>query len=138
MAMRLIDIYASLPSSADTNAQNQAQNQIMAIKTSSACQVGREYPRGDLSITDLGRVNLSDLQPTYSDVLKPLKSGEASSVFKTSNGMHRLVICDRQLAGDEAPTRESVERSLVNRRLGMLGKRYLRDIRNAATIEYHF
>jgi peptidyl-prolyl cis-trans isomerase SurA len=45
-------------------------------------------------------------------------------------------VCSRQLAGDNALSRSQLEDNLVNQRLAMLGKRYLRELRAAATIEH--
>jgi peptidyl-prolyl cis-trans isomerase SurA len=134
LALRLTDLY--LPTSSGT--QDQVTNRLLDANTQAVCGLDRATQRNDISVTDLGEVKLSDLQPAYDAALRPLKVGESTSVLKASNGLHRLVVCDRRIAGDETPTLDSVENSLVNRRLGMLGKRYLRDLRNAATIEYHF
>ncbi|OYW74507.1 MAG: hypothetical protein B7Z26_11400, partial [Asticcacaulis sp. 32-58-5] len=61
--------------------------------------------------------------------------GQTTAPMRNDAKMNLLVVCDKRLAGENAPTRAQIEDRLVNQRLSMLGRRYLRDIRNQATIE---
>jgi len=92
-------------------------------------------PAANLQLTDLGEVQLSTLTPEYLDALHPLKEGQATDALRNSQNMNLLYVCSRQLAGDNALSRDQLENNLVNQRLAMLGKRYLRELRSAATIE---
>jgi peptidyl-prolyl cis-trans isomerase SurA len=80
---------------------------------------------------------LSLLKPAYADALRPLKANQATPPMRNDQNMNVLFVCDRQLAGENAVTRDQIQSSLVSERTAMLGKRYLRQIRAGATIENH-
>ncbi|WAC48680.1 peptidylprolyl isomerase [Asticcacaulis sp. SL142] len=90
---------------------------------------------GNVVVTDLGETPLSELRDDYAAALKPLNVGQMTAPMRNDVNMNVLVVCDKRLAGENAPTREQIEDRLVNQRLSMLGRRYLRDVRNQATIE---
>lgn len=90
-----------------------------------------------VQVTDLGDAKLSTLLTNYADALRPLKNNQATEPLRNAQNMDVLYVCDRQLAGDNALSREQVENNLVNQRLSMLGRRYLRELRSTATIENH-
>ncbi|HEX7799730.1 MAG TPA: peptidylprolyl isomerase [Asticcacaulis sp.] len=91
---------------------------------------------GGVQLTDLGEVQLSTLTPEYSDALHPLKEGQVTAPLRNSQNTNILYVCSRQLAGENALSRSQLEDNLVNQRLAMLGKRYLRELRASATIEH--
>lgn len=91
-------------------------------------------PNG-IQLTDLGDVQLSTLKTEYFDALHPLMEGQSTAPLHNSQNVNVLYVCSRQLAGDNAVSRDQLENNLVNERLAMLGKRYLRELRAAATIE---
>lgn len=90
-----------------------------------------------VQVTDLGDAQLSTLLTNYADALRPLKNNQVTEPLRNAQNMNVLYVCDRQLAGDNALSRDQVENNLVNQRLSMLGKRYLRELRSTATIENH-
>jgi peptidyl-prolyl cis-trans isomerase SurA len=90
---------------------------------------------GSVVVTDLGETPLSELRDDYAAALKPLNVGQTTAPMRNDANMNVLIVCDKRLAGENAPTREQIEDRLVNQRLSMLGRRYLRDVRNQATIE---
>jgi len=90
-----------------------------------------------IQVTDLGEAQLSLLKPAYANALRPLKEGQATGPIAGDQEVNVLYVCDRRLAGDNAMGRSDVENQLVNQRLAMLGKRYLRELRTSATIENH-
>jgi peptidyl-prolyl cis-trans isomerase SurA len=79
--------------------------------------------------------SLSDLADSYSEPLRALKENESTAPLRTPLALTVLYVCDKRLAGDNAPTKDLIERRMVEERVSMLGRRYLRDIRNTATIE---
>lgn len=90
-----------------------------------------------IQVTDLGDAQLSTLLTNYADALRPLKNNQVTEPLRNAQNMNVLYVCDRQLAGDNALSRDQVENNLVNQRLSMLGRRYLRELRSTATIENH-
>jgi peptidyl-prolyl cis-trans isomerase SurA len=44
-------------------------------------------------------------------------------------------VCGRRSAGDAQVDREQIEQRLFSQQLSMISRRYMRDLRNSATIE---
>ena len=59
-----------------------------------------------------------------------------SAPVRTRVGVHLLAVCGRRLAAAGVPTRDQIGSRLFGQQLSMLAKRYLRDLRNSAMIEY--
>ncbi|ESQ73881.1 peptidylprolyl isomerase [Asticcacaulis sp. AC402] len=139
MVMHLKQAAIPLPpnASAADVASAQATLQSFRSKVSDCDALEDAKAPSQIRITDLGEAQLSTLLPDYAAALKPLKGNQASGPLRNSQFMNVVYVCDRRLAGENALTREQVESQLVNTRLSMLGKRYLREIRGAATIENH-
>ncbi|MDI7774576.1 peptidylprolyl isomerase [Asticcacaulis sp. EMRT-3] len=134
---------AAIPLSANATADavSNAEAQLSAFRNKvDSCDAVDDLngkAPGDIQLTDLGEVQLSTLTPEYVKALRPLKEGESTTPLRNSQYMNVVYVCGRQLAGDHALTREQLEDNLVNQRLAMLGKRYLRELRSSATIVNH-
>ena len=85
--------------------------------------------------TDLGEASVADLAPQFQEIARSGAVGSISQPIRTSLGMHLVALCGRRSASDDIPSREDIERELGNQQLNMLARRYIRDLRNAATIE---
>jgi peptidyl-prolyl cis-trans isomerase SurA len=84
---------------------------------------------------DLGEAEVSDLAPQFQDAANKLKVGEISDPIRTSAGLHLIAVCGRRAAGGEQADKEQIERRLRGQQLSMIARRYMRDLRNSATIE---
>ena len=85
--------------------------------------------------TDLGEASVADLAPQFQEIARTGAVGSVSQPIRTSLGVHLVALCGRRSASDDVPTREQIERELGNQQLNMLARRYIRDLRNAATID---
>ncbi|WP_296814638.1 peptidylprolyl isomerase [Brevundimonas sp.] len=85
--------------------------------------------------TDLGEANVSDLAPQFQEIARTGAVGSVSQPIRTPLGLHLVALCGRRSASDDIPSREDIERELGSQQLNMLARRYIRDLRNAATIE---
>lgn len=81
---------------------------------------------------DLGRVKLSDLPPAVRQVIEGLPLGQPSGPVLLPAGITLLMVCGRQSDGID---RERIRDSLMNQRLDLLSRRYLRDLRRAANVD---
>ncbi len=131
---------ASVPLPAGASAQQiaAAQIQLATFKAHApTCAAINELGKktDGVTVEDLGESQLSDLIPDFATALRPLKDNQTTSPMHNANEMKVLYVCDKRLAGDNAITRDEVESRLVDNRLAMLGKRYLRDLHTSATIE---
>lgn len=97
--------------------------------------LGDEKGSGQVMVQDLGEVQISELKPEYAGALKPLKAGQTTEPMRNPMNMNVVYVCDKTMAGANAPTRDQIEQRLTEERVAMLGRRYLRDIRTTATIE---
>ncbi len=58
--------------------------------------------------------------------------GQASAPVRVGAGISLLLVCGRE---DDGIDREKIRLSLIGQRLDMLARRYLRDLRRAATVD---
>lgn len=84
---------------------------------------------------DLGEAEVADLAPQFRDAAQALKVGEISEPIRTAVGLHLVAVCSRRSAGQAQAGREQVEQRLFSQQLSMIARRYMRDLRNSATIE---
>jgi peptidyl-prolyl cis-trans isomerase SurA len=84
----------------------------------------------------LGTVRLGDLPAPVKKVVRPLEVGQASEPVQTGTDMRVLVVCGKKVAEVKEPTPSEIEDFLSNQRLAMMARRYLRDLRRDAIIDY--
>jgi peptidyl-prolyl cis-trans isomerase SurA len=84
---------------------------------------------------DLGEAEVADLAPQFREAAEKLKVGEVSDPIRTSAGMHLVAVCGRRAAGGGVTDKDQIERRLRGQQLSMIARRYMRDLRNSATIE---
>lgn len=84
---------------------------------------------------DLGEAEVKDLAPAFRDAASTLAIGQVSEPIRTSAGLHLVAVCNKRsnAAGAESPAQ--IENRLRGQQLALISRRYLRDLRNAATIE---
>ena len=85
---------------------------------------------------DLGEAGLKDLAPAFRDAIQGLQVNQVSDPIRTDAGLHLIAVCGRRQGGVELPTKEEIEERLQDQQLSMVSKRYLRDLKNSATIEF--
>jgi peptidyl-prolyl cis-trans isomerase SurA len=84
---------------------------------------------------DLGEANESELAPAFREAAAGLAQDQLSVPIRTAVGLHLVQVCGRRSASSASPTAQEVENRLYSQQLAMLSRRYLRDLRNSATIE---
>ncbi len=88
-----------------------------------------------VSAGDLGEAAVDDLAPAFRDAAMSLPQGQVSQPIRTAVGLHLIMVCSKRVGGATLPSRVEVENRLFSQRIALMSKRYLRDLRNAATIE---
>lgn len=136
----LKEISKAVPANSNENVWERATANINSAKNSlrGGCEgVARLASRNNLEVADLGSVVETDLSADYQARLKDVKVGETTDAFRTATGVHSMVVCDRKINGDDIPTREQIEESMIDQEMGTIARGYLRDIRrDAAIINY--
>jgi peptidyl-prolyl cis-trans isomerase SurA len=84
---------------------------------------------------DLGEAEVKDLAPAFRDAAQSLQPGQVSQPIRTSAGLHLVAVCGRRASGSEEITHDQIENRLYGQQLSMIARRYMRDLRNSATIE---
>ena len=103
----------------------------------SGCEALRD--RGDAledSLSgDLGWVRLDDLPERFRDAVRGLEPGAASAPLETENGVHILMVCERNDPGAETDIRDTVYDAIARRRMAVLERRLMRDLRRTAFVD---
>lgn len=84
---------------------------------------------------DLGTMTVADLSPRIREAISGVAVGAASEPLRVPDGLVVLMVCGRQTPEVALPDGLTVLNQLRNRRLDMMARRYLRDLRRAAVID---
>jgi peptidyl-prolyl cis-trans isomerase SurA len=84
---------------------------------------------------DLGETDISELSPTFKGVVDTLKVGQIGGPVRTNAGLHLVALCGRRASGGRTPNKDELENRLYGEQLSSVARRFLRDLRNSATIE---
>jgi peptidyl-prolyl cis-trans isomerase SurA len=83
------------------------------------------------------QIRLRELPPALQEIMLPLQVGQATRPFGSiEEGVRTLVICGRDEADPTAPTFDQVFNQLSEERVNLRARRYLRDLRRDAVIEF--
>lgn len=83
------------------------------------------------------QVKMRDLPPALQRLMLPMQVGQATPPYGTlDEGIRVLVICGRDEPSSSAPTYEDVYNQLNEERVNSRARRYLRDLRRDAVIEF--
>lgn len=81
---------------------------------------------------DLGTVNLADLPEAIRAAVAGLPIGRPSEPLAIGTGIGVLVVCAREESGID---RERIREGLINQRIDLLSRRFMRDLRRAANVD---
>jgi len=82
-------------------------------------------------------VKMRDLPPALQQLMLPMQVGQATQPFGSlEEGVRVLVICGRDEVDPSAPSYDEVYNQLNEERVNMRARRYLRDLRRDAVIEF--
>jgi peptidyl-prolyl cis-trans isomerase SurA len=83
------------------------------------------------------QIRLRELPPALQEIMLPLQVGQATRPFGSiEEGVRTLVICGRDEADPTAPTFDQVMNQMTEERVNTRARRYLRDLRRDAIIEF--
>ena len=84
----------------------------------------------------LGTLRVGDLPEPFRAAIATLAVDEPSVPVVTGSAIHVLVVCKRVEAVAKLPNRAAIADRLKQFRLTMMARRYLRDLRRDAVVEY--
>ena len=83
------------------------------------------------------QVKMRDLPPALQQMMLPMQVGQATQPFGSiEEGVRVLVICGRDEVSADAPSFDEVYNQLNEERVNLRARRYLRDLRRDAVIEF--
>lgn len=133
----LKQVMVELPETATEAEVAAATARLNSIRSGLTCtnilEQGRE--QDGITASDLGEADISDLLPQFQQVARSAEVGSISDPVRSPLGLHLLAVCDRRVGGPEVPSRQQIENRLQGQNFAMLGRRYLRDLREDALIE---
>jgi len=128
----------SLPKDASAADEAAARDKLTtvkaAIKGCDSIEAAAGKQQGVIA-GDLGEAEVTDLAPEFQDAATKLKVGEVSNPIRTQVGLHLVAVCGRRSAGEAQANKDQIEQRLFSQQLSMIARRYMRDLRNSATIE---
>ena len=83
----------------------------------------------------LGTVRLGDLPPTFREALLTVAAGKLAAI-PGDRAIHVVAVCARNEPQQGQLERDQVRQNLVQRRVSLMARRYLRDLRRDAMVEY--
>jgi peptidyl-prolyl cis-trans isomerase SurA len=82
-------------------------------------------------------IKLRDLPPALQNIMAGMQVGQATQPFGAlTEGVRTFVICGRDQAAAQMPTYDDIYGQLNEERVNLRARRYLRDLRRDAVIEY--
>jgi peptidyl-prolyl cis-trans isomerase SurA len=136
--VNLKQVAIGLPQTATADDEATARTKLAAIRPTIKDCAGMEKAGNaaqGVIAGDLGEAEVADLAPAFRDAAEKLKVGEVSEPIRTPVGLHLIAVCGRRAAGAGAVDKDQIERRLRGQQLSMIARRYMRDLRNSATIE---
>jgi len=128
----------SLPADASPADVETARGKLMGVRSAAkGCDdleaVAAKSP--GVMAGDLGEAEIADLAPEFQQAAQTLETGQISEPIRTRVGLHLVAVCGKRASGGGSLTRDQIENRLFGQQLSLISRRYMRDLRNSATIE---
>jgi peptidyl-prolyl cis-trans isomerase SurA len=133
----LRQIMVELPESASPEQVAAAGARLTALQPQLTCDnmLTRATSEAGLLGSDLGEGDVQSIIPQFQDAARNAAPGSVVGPVRTQLGVHLVGVCGRRAGAAELPARQDIESRLQRQQLGMLERRYLRDLRADALIE---
>lgn len=138
--LNLVQLTLALPINAspeETNrASGDAQKAMSAVRQCNDLHVQSRTLKG-ATAGDLNGVRAGDLAANREmyDSIPKLQVGQTAGPFRVAEGLQVVALCSRE-GGSGLPTRDAISQQILVQKLEAAGRRYMRDLRRTATIEY--
>jgi len=90
----------------------------------------------NISVLDFGQVIYGDLAGDLQASLKGVETGHKTPIEATEGDVRFLMVCNKVANEARMPSRRDIENRLIGQQVAMMARRYIRDLRRDATIEY--
>lgn len=137
--LNLVQLTLSLPVNASAEETNRAsadaQKAMAAVRQCTDLHAQARELKGATS-GDLRGVRIGDLSANrqmYEEIPR-LQVGGTAGPFRVAEGLQIVALCSRD-GGGGLPTREAIQQQILLQKLEAAGRRYMRDLRRAATVD---
>lgn len=136
--VQLKQVMVELPETAAEAEVQAATQRLTALRPQLTCEnmLQRATSEQGLLGADLGESDVQNLAPQFQQVARSAEIGSVSTPIRTPLGLHLVAVCGRRVGGVEAPDPRVIENQLFRQNLATLGRRYMRDLREDALIEF--
>jgi peptidyl-prolyl cis-trans isomerase SurA len=136
--VQIKQVMIELPDTASEAEVAAAAQRLQTLRPQLTCDtmLARATSEQGLLGADLGEADVQNLAPQFQQVARSAEVGSVSSPVRTPLGLHLLAVCGRRVGGVEAADPREVENQLFRQNLANLGRRYMRDLREDALIEF--
>jgi len=102
------------------------------------CAEGLEFAKSlpEVVVKPLGRRLESDIGPQLTKLLDETPVGRLTPVERTPSGFEVVALCNKRTIESDAAARRTMEDELMGTEGDLVARRYLRDLRSNAAIEY--
>ncbi|MEP6342243.1 MAG: peptidylprolyl isomerase [Maricaulaceae bacterium] len=88
----------------------------------------------DVSSIAMGEIKATAMSPAIVKALEGVEEGQISTPIPGPDVAVSFFVCEKQITGENIPTRDQIEDRLTNQQLAQASKRHLRDLRRDAAI----
>lgn len=126
------------PGSTEQQVETKVNSFVSASRSIGGCG-GAEKLANDFNgeVVQSDQVKLKDLPPALQEMMVQMQVGQATPPFgNAQDGVRVLVLCGRDVPEASMPTYDQVLNRLNDERVSVRSRRYLRDLRRDAIIEF--
>lgn len=136
--VQLKQVMVELPETASEAEVAAATQRLTALQPQLTCDTMLQRATSEQGLlgADLGEADVQNLAPQFQQVARSAAVGSVSTPIRTPLGLHLVGVCGRRVGGTEAPDPRAIENQLFRQNLATLGRRYMRDLREDALIEF--
>ncbi|MBW8304568.1 MAG: peptidylprolyl isomerase [Brevundimonas sp.] len=136
--VQLKQVMVELPETAGEAEVQAATQRLTALQPQLTCDTMLQRATSEQGLlgADLGEADVQNLAPQFQQVARSAPVGSVSTPIRTPLGLHLVGVCGRRVGGAEAPDPQAIENQLFRQNLTTLGRRYMRDLRDDALIEF--
>jgi peptidyl-prolyl cis-trans isomerase SurA len=128
-----------VPAKASAAVASQRQKEAEQLRGRfTSCAEGLPFAKGlkEVVIKPLGRRLQSELSDENVKMLDELAVGRLTAPQRTENGVEMVALCDKRVLQSDAAARAEIEGELLDEQGQIMSRRYLRDLKRNAVIEY--
>ena len=127
------------PDNASNGIKEQRRREAEALRSRfTSCANSLEIVKGlrDVAVRDLGKRNGSELTPELAKSLEETAIGHLTKPQVEAGGVNLIAVCDKREIVSEAAAQDEVKSEMLTEQGEILARRYIRDLRQDAVIEY--